>query len=159
MLRPPHDNAHQPFRFRNTKTHLTIDCIIYNAAPGDSNYKQCWTAVFARPQPDQKNNPNKATYGSDWSAAVKANPDLKSAAKKVFGLIKKQYPLKKANLKIPFTRVCKPSAYGLKSCGLKKGMLTGRVNPNGPTTDPTSKLFYKFYFDGNNRIVAGKTGH
>jgi hypothetical protein len=77
----------------------------------------------------------------------------------VFSLLKKQYPLKKANLRIPFTRVCKPSAYGLKNCGLQEGMLTGRVNPNGYPTDAKSNLFYKFYWDGKNKIVAGKTGH
>jgi hypothetical protein len=138
---------------------LTLFNYISCAAPGDNNYKKCWTAVFARRQPDQKNNPNKATFRANWRAASKANPDLKSDAKKIFSLLKKQYPLKKASLRIPFTRVCKPSAYGLKNCGLQEGMRTGRVNPNGYPTDAKSKLFYKFFWDGRNKIVAGKTGH
>jgi hypothetical protein len=128
-------------------------------APGDAKESSDWEAIFARPQPDMKNNPKKATYGSDWSKALKAYPELKKAAKQVFKLLPKNgFPLKKANLRIPFTRVCVPSAKGLKN-GLKKGMIVGRVNPEGYAKDATSKTFYKFFFDGKNKLVAGRTGH
>lgn len=131
--------------------------------PGDSNYKKCWTAVFARPQPGQKTNPKKALYGANWKKALKANPELKkigaAAHKKVKSFWSKKLNLKKMNLKVAFTRVCEPSEYGLKRCGLKKGMISGRVNPNGYKTDATSKVFIKMFFDSNTgTMVSGRTG-
>jgi hypothetical protein len=132
--------------------------------PGDSNYKKCWIAVFARPQPDQKNNPKKALYGADWKKALKANPELKkigaAAHSKVKSFWSKKLNLKKLNLQVPFTRVCVPSEYGLKRCGLKEGMISARVNPYGYKTDATSKVFIKMFFDSKTgKMVSGQTGH
>lgn len=120
--------------------------------------------MFARPQPDQKNNPNKATYGSDWPAALKAHPELKNIAKSAHSKVKsfwsKKVNTKKMNLRVPFTRVCVPSSYGLKSCGLKQGMISARVNPNGYATDAKSKLFIKLFYDSKSgKLVSGQTGH
>ena len=132
--------------------------------PGDSNYKKCWTTVFARAQPDQENNPKKAEYGADWKAALKAYPELKQISKSAHSKIKsywgKKVNLKKMNLRIPFTRVCVPSSYGLKSCGLKSGMISARVNPNGYKTDAKSDLFIKMFYDSKSgKLVSGRTGH
>ena len=98
-------------------------------------------------------------FAKEGAKVVFADIQKEKGTKLKDDLIKKKYPLKKASLKLPFTRICKPSAYGLKSCGLKEGMRTGRVNPNGYQTDSTSNLFYKFYWDGKNKLIAGKTGH
>jgi hypothetical protein len=132
--------------------------------PGDSDYKKCWIAVFARPQPDQKNNPKKALYGANWKKALKANPELRTISKAAHSKIKsfwsKKLNLKKLDLRVPFTRVCVPSEFGLRRCGLKKGMISARVNPNGYKTDAKSKVFIKMFFDNNNgKIVSGQTGH
>ena len=132
--------------------------------PGDSNFKKCWTTVFARPQPDQKNNPKKALYGADWNAAVKAYPELKKIGKSAHSKVKsfwgKKLNVKKMNLRIPFTRACVPSSYGLKSCGLTPGMVSARVNPNGYETDATSKVFIKMFYDSKSgKFVSGQTGH
>jgi len=118
--------------------------------------------VFSRAQPRQPNNPKKATYGANWKAVLKEYPQIKGVARTVHKKIKAYYGkkgvnTKKMSLRIPFTRLCVPSEYGLKRCGLKKGTYNGRVNPNGYRTDKTSPLFIKFYYDGK-KIVTGKTG-
>lgn len=94
---------------------------------------------------------------------MKNYPEMRKTGRQVHAKVKsfwgKKVNLKKMNLKIPFTRLCVPTDYGRKSCGLKKGAITGRVNPNGYPTDATSKLFIKFYWDPSGKFVSGQTGH
>ena len=94
---------------------------------------------------------------------LKNYPEMKNTAKKVHSKVKsywgKKVNLKKLNLRVPFTRLCVPTNYGLRKCGLKKGAITGRVNPYGYKTDATSPLFIKFYWDPTGRFVSGRTGH
>ena len=72
----------------------------------------------------------------------------------------KKINLKKMSLRQPFTRVCVPSKVGLKSCGLKDGMIVGRVNPTGYARDAKAKTFIKFFYDSKSgKFVSGRTGH
>ncbi len=120
--------------------------------------------MFARRQPDQANNPKKALYGANWKAAAKRYPELRKIGKSAHSKVKsywgKKVNVSKMNLRIPFTRVCVPSAYGLQSCGLKAGMISARINPNGYPTDATSDLFIKMFYDSKGgKFVSGRTGH
>ena len=89
---------------------------------------------------------------------------MKKIAKPVHSKVKsfwsKKVNTKKMNLRVPFTRVCVPSEYGLKKCGLKEGMISARVNPNGYQTDAKSKVFIKLFYDSKSgKLVSGQTGH
>eukprot|EP00889_Picochlorum_renovo_P007710 jgi/Picre1/34740/NNA_002206.t1 len=126
--------------------------------PGDKTETKSWEAIFARRQPDMPNNPKKATYGANWSKVVKKYPSIKKNAPKVIKSLEKSgfKMTKKFNFRMPYTRVCVPTKYGLKN-GLKKGDMVVRVNPNGYKTDAKSKLFYKAFVRNNRAQVAGRT--
>jgi len=81
-----------------------------SAGPGQNTETKSWEAIFARPQPDMKNNPKKATYGADWKKTLKAHPWLKKTARSVIkDLEKRKFKMtSKFNFRMPFTRVCLP---------------------------------------------------
>ena len=57
----------------------------------------------------------------------------------------------------PYVRICVPSAAALASGKLKKGDYNVHVNPTGPATDATAKLFYKGFIRGG-KIYGGFSG-
>lgn len=122
-------------------------CVTGNGTPLD--YQENWILAFARAQKDLENNPKKAQFGDDWQATIKAYPFLQYQLDRVIADLKSHLEYEKVNYKninmsLPYTRVCVPSAKGIKR-GLLKDDYNIHFNPTGTKTDMTSTLFFKAF--------------